>query len=117
MGVSVYRLVDNSWVRMGGRITAEPTVDTSHGWSLSLSSDGLVLAIGAPTNGENWQEYLRQLATAEGIDDPSEEDLRRLDRRRKGKKTSNKDWLRWQLFHWKHKWPRPKLVGRRRRGI
>jgi hypothetical protein len=42
--------------------------------------------------GEDWKAYLKQLAQAEGMVDPSDEDLRRFDRKRKGKKTSNKDW-------------------------
>jgi hypothetical protein len=35
---------------------------------------------------------LRRLAQAEGIEEPTEEDLRRLDRRRKDKKVSNAQW-------------------------
>jgi len=42
--------------------------------------------------GADWQEYLRQLAKAEGLDNPSAEDLRRLDRKRKDKKVSNEQW-------------------------
>ena len=38
-----------------------------------------------------WQEYLEELAKAEGIENPSKEDLQRLDRGRK-KKVSNKEW-------------------------
>lgn len=43
-------------------------------------------------SGEDWKAYLRQLAKAEGIEDPSDEELRRFDRRRKGKKVSNAEW-------------------------
>ena len=42
--------------------------------------------------GEDWKAYLRRLAKAEGIEDPSDEELRRFDRRRKGKKVSNAEW-------------------------
>ncbi|MFG0260488.1 MAG: transposase, partial [Phycisphaerales bacterium JB041] len=35
--------------------------------------------------GENWKEYVRRLAEAEGIKEPNDDDLRRFDRRRKGK--------------------------------
>ena len=31
-------------------------------------------------SGEDWKAYLRRLAEAEGMDDPSDEDLRRFDR-------------------------------------
>lgn len=37
-------------------------------------------------------EYLRKLAAAECIENPTDEDLRRLDRKRKGKAVSNTDW-------------------------
>ena len=43
--------------------------------------------------GDDWKAYVRKLAEAEGIEDPSDEDLRRFDRKRKGKKVSNKDWV------------------------
>lgn len=43
-------------------------------------------------SGEDWKAYLRRLAKAEGIEDPSDEELRRFDRRRKGKKVSNAEW-------------------------
>jgi hypothetical protein len=40
------------WVKKGIDIDGEETGDNS-GWSVSLSSDGLTVAIGAPYNGEN----------------------------------------------------------------
>jgi transposase len=43
-------------------------------------------------NGEDWKQYLLGLAQAEGIKNPTEEDLRRLDRGRKDKKVSNEQW-------------------------
>ena len=42
--------------------------------------------------GEDWKEYLERLAKEEGIEDPSDEDLRRYDRKRKDKKVSNQEW-------------------------
>ncbi len=42
--------------------------------------------------GDDWKAYLRKLAEEEGIEDPSDEDLRRFDRKRKGKKVSNAEW-------------------------
>jgi transposase len=42
--------------------------------------------------GEDWKAYLRRLMKAEGIDDPSDEDLRRFDRKRTDKKVSNTEW-------------------------
>jgi transposase len=43
-------------------------------------------------SGEDWKAYLRRLAEAEGMEDPSDEDLRRFDRKREDKKVSNKEW-------------------------
>ncbi len=42
--------------------------------------------------GDDWKAYVRKLAEEAGIKDPSDEDLRRFDRKRKGKKVSNKEW-------------------------
>jgi transposase len=41
--------------------------------------------------GQTYEDYLRQLAQAEGIEQPTKEQLARLDRKRK-KKASNDDW-------------------------
>ena len=46
---------------------------------------------GAARHGLSYDDYLRQLAAAEGIEEPSKEQLARLDRKRK-KKASNDDW-------------------------
>lgn len=43
-------------------------------------------------DGSSYQKYLKKLAKAEGISEPTKEDLQRLDRGRKGKKVSNKSW-------------------------
>lgn len=42
-------------------------------------------------SGLSYNDYLKQLAQAEGIENPTKDQLLRLDRKRK-KKTSNKDW-------------------------
>lgn len=41
---------------------------------------------------KTWRQYLLQLAKEAGIENPTDEDLRRMDRNRKGKKVSNADW-------------------------
>ncbi len=43
-------------------------------------------------SGESYQEFLTKLAKESGIATPTREDLARLDRKRKKKKTSNKEW-------------------------
>ena len=42
--------------------------------------------------GEGYREMLKRMAKESGIETPTDEDLVRLDRNRKGKKMSNKDW-------------------------
>ena len=42
-------------------------------------------------NGQKYDEYLKDLAKAAGIENPTREELARLDRKRK-KKGSNKEW-------------------------
>lgn len=44
-------------------------------------------------SGEDWKAYLRRLMKAEGIEDPSDDDLRRFDRKRTDKKVSNTEWM------------------------
>ncbi len=43
-------------------------------------------------NGSTYREMLTQMAHKSGIETPTVDDLARLDRKRKGKKLSNKDW-------------------------
>ncbi len=43
--------------------------------------------------GEGYREMLRHLATESGIETPTAEDLARIDRKRKGKKLSNQEWV------------------------
>jgi transposase len=44
-------------------------------------------------SGDDYKSYLRQLAAAEGLEDPTDEELRRFDQNRKGKKLSNAEWV------------------------
>ena len=50
--VRVFQLVDSSWTQIGQDINGEASGDIS-GWSVSLSADGTILAIGAPDNDGN----------------------------------------------------------------
>ena len=58
----------------------------------TLEANAAMRSIVRKDTGEDWKQYLRGLAQAEGIPHPTEEDLRRLDRGRKGKKVSNPHW-------------------------
>ena len=43
--------------------------------------------------GDDWNDYLRGLMQEElGVEDPSDEELRRFDKNRKNKKVSNEEW-------------------------
>ena len=50
--VSVYKNISDVWIQIGGYIYGEVAFDWS-GYSVSLSSDGSILAIGAPANDGN----------------------------------------------------------------
>jgi hypothetical protein len=58
----------------------------------TLEANAAMKSIVRKDSGEDWKEYLRRLAQAEGLENPTEEDLRRLDRGRKDKKVSNTQW-------------------------
>jgi len=58
----------------------------------TLEANAAMKSIVRKDTGEDWQQYLRGLAQAEGMENPTEEDLRRQDRGRKGKKVSNAQW-------------------------
>lgn len=68
--------------------------------------DGKTVAVDAPTleanaamksiqrkdTGEDYKEYLRRLAQDAGLDDPTDDELRRFDKNRSDKKVSNAAW-------------------------
>jgi transposase len=57
----------------------------------TLEANAAMRSIVRRDTGASYEEFLRGLAKASGIETPSREDLARLDRKRK-KRTSNKDW-------------------------
>ena len=58
----------------------------------TLEANAAMKSIVRKDSGEDWKQYLEGLAKAEGIRNPTEEDLRRLDRARQDKKVSNEQW-------------------------
>ena len=58
----------------------------------TLEANAAMKSIVRKDNGADWKQYLQQLAKAEGMANPTEEDLRRLDRGRSNKKVSNEQW-------------------------
>lgn len=58
----------------------------------TLEANAAMRSIVRKDGSGDWPEYLRTLAQAEGIENPSAEELRRRDRGREGKKVSNEQW-------------------------
>jgi transposase len=58
----------------------------------TLEANAAMKSIVRKDSGEDWKQYLQGLAKAEGIESPTEVDLRRLDRGRTDKKVSNEQW-------------------------
>ena len=61
--------------------------------STFLEANASLKTIERRDSGDDWKAYLRKLAAEAGLANPSDEDLRRLDRQRKDKKVSNKEWV------------------------
>ena len=57
----------------------------------TLAANASMKSLVRRDTGQSYDDYLRQLAQAEGIEQPTKEQLARLDRKRK-KKASNDDW-------------------------
>lgn len=59
----------------------------------TLEANAAMRSIVRRDSGESYQEFLTKLAKESGIETPTREDLARLDRKRKKRKTSNKEWM------------------------
>ena len=60
--------------------------------STYLRADASMKAIVRRDTEQTYQDYLKKLCQEQGIENPTVEDCRRIDRKRKGKRTSNKEW-------------------------
>ena len=60
--------------------------------STMLEANAAMKCIDPRNTGEDSKEYLRRLAAEAGIENPTEEELRRFDRERKDKQASNEEW-------------------------
>lgn len=60
----------------------------------TLEANAAMRSIRDRVTGQSYQDYVRELMAAdpEASDDPSDDEVGRYDRRRKGRKTSNQDW-------------------------
>lgn len=79
----VLRLLDKHGLLEGKTLGLDAT---------TLEANAAMKSIVRKDTGDDWKEYLRKLAQAEGMDSPTDEDLRRLDRGRTDKKVSNAQW-------------------------
>lgn len=60
--------------------------------STYLRADASMKGIVRRDTGEGYKAFLRRLAQEEGLEELNDEELRRFDRKRKGKRSSNKEW-------------------------
>ena len=60
--------------------------------STMLEADAAMKSIVRRATGEDWKTYLRGLAAEAGLENPTDEELRRFDKNRKDKKVSNDEW-------------------------
>jgi transposase len=61
--------------------------------STTLEANAAMKSIVRRDSGEDWNDYLRRLMKErEGVEDPTDEDLRRFDKNRKDKRVSNEEW-------------------------
>jgi len=79
----VLRMADGAGLVEGKTIAVDSTM---------LEANAAMKSIVRREGGGDWDAYVRCLMAAEGIEEPTDEDVRRYDRGRKDKKVSNKDW-------------------------
>jgi IS5 family transposase len=70
---------------LSGRTTA---VD-----STMIEANAAMKTIVRRDNGDDWNAYLTKLAAEAGLENPTDEELRKFDQGRKGKKVSNQEWV------------------------
>ena len=58
----------------------------------TMEANAAMRAIVRKDTGEGYRQMLHRMAKESGMETPTNEDLSRMDRQRKGKKTSNKEW-------------------------
>jgi transposase len=60
--------------------------------STTLEANAAMKSIVRKDTGEDWKEYVGRLAQEAGLENLTDEELRKFDKKRKGKKASNGDW-------------------------
>ena len=80
----VVQLAEDNGLRPGKTVGVDSTL---------LEANASMKTIVRRDSGDDWKEYLRKLAAEAGIDNPTDEDLRRFDKQRSDKKVSNEEWV------------------------
>jgi hypothetical protein len=60
--------------------------------STTLEANAAMKSMVHRVSEKTWLQYLKQLAKEAGVENPTDDDLRRMDKGRKDKKVSNKEW-------------------------
>jgi hypothetical protein len=60
--------------------------------STTIQANASMRSIMRKDSGKGWKDYTKKLANQAGLEDPTDDELRRVDRNRSGKKVSNDDW-------------------------
>ena len=79
----VLKLLDQEGLVSGRTVSIDAT---------TLEANAALKSIVRRDNGQSYNDYLKELAKAAGIENPTREELARLDRKRK-KKGSNQEWM------------------------
>ena len=61
--------------------------------STTLEANAAMKSIVRRDTGDDYETYVKQLMAQEGIENPSSEEVRRFDQKRKDKKVSNEEWV------------------------
>lgn len=61
--------------------------------STFIEAEAAMKSIVRRDNGDDWKAYVKKLAVDSGMENPTDEDLRKFDQKRKGKKVGNDEWL------------------------
>src|SRR5439155_20386470 len=59
----------------------------------TLEANAALKSLRRRDSGDDYKDYLRKLAAEAGLEDPSDDELRRFDKKRKEKKLSNEEWV------------------------
>ncbi len=79
----VLRIADAKGLLKGKTVAVDAT---------TLEANAAMKTIQHKDTGDDWKAYLKKLAAEAGLENPSDEELRRFDRQRKDKKVSNAEW-------------------------